>query len=148
MLLAWDRERGPVPESLAALKGQPIAVSGLSLAGWLMLGAEGGALRDTISSKHPDGVSAAQALLAGDAIAAAGLASELESTLAGQPRYAVFPIPTPRVPRDGWAVGMAVKKGHSDLAEALQKRLNELATGGQLRAMFEKRGVNWRPLQG
>jgi ABC-type amino acid transport substrate-binding protein len=59
-----------------------------------------------------------------------------------------MPIPSPRAPRNGWAVGMAVKKGATDLAEALQKRLNELAASGELRAMFDKRGVAWRPLQG
>lgn len=148
VLMAWDRERGPVPESLAALTGQPIAVAGLTLAGWLMLGAEGGALRPTIDSRHPHGAAAAQALIAGKAAAAAGMASELESTLAGKSRYAIIPIPSPRAPRDGWAVGMAVKREATDLAEALQKRLNQLAAGGQLRAMFDKRGVAWRPMQG
>lgn len=148
VLLAWDRERGPVPASLMALQGKPIAVSGLSLAGWLMIGAEGGALRPTLTTQFTHGVAAAGALLRGEAAAAAGLASELESALAGKPRYAIIPIPSPRAPRDGWAVGMAVKKGATDLAEALQKRLNELAASGELRAMFDKRGVNWRPLQG
>jgi ABC-type amino acid transport substrate-binding protein len=148
VLLAWDRERGPVPESLMALQGKPIAVSGLSLAGWLMIGAEGGALRPTLTTRHAHGVAAAEALLRGEAVAAAGLASELESALAGKPRYAIMPIPSPRAPRNGWAVGMAVKKGATDLAEALQKRLNELAASGELRAMFDKRGVAWRPLQG
>jgi len=148
VMLAWDRERGPVPESLMALKGQPLVVSGISLPGWLMIGAEGGMLRETLKTQFPHGVAAAQALLAGEAVAAAGLASELESVLAGQPRYAIIPIPSPRAPRDGWAVGMAVKKGATDLAQALQKRLNELATGGQLRAMFEPRGIRWHPMQG
>jgi ABC-type amino acid transport substrate-binding protein len=148
VLLAWDRERGPVPESLAALQGKPVAVCGLSLAGWLMIGAEGGALRPTLKTQYSQGYAAAQALIAGEVAAAAGLASELESALAGKPRYAIIPIPSPRAPRDGWAVGMAVKKGATDLAEALQKRLNELATGGQLKAMFDQRGVAWRPLQG
>lgn len=148
VLLAWDRERGPVPESLAALRGRPIAVSGLSLAGWLMIGADGGALRPTLKTQFSHGVAAADALLRGEVAAAAGLASELESALSGKPRYAILPIPSPRAPRDGWAVGMAVKQGATDLAEALQKRLNELAASGELRAMFDKRGVAWRPLQG
>lgn len=148
VLLAWDRERGPVPDSFGALKGKPISVSGLSLAGWLMIGADNGALRPTLKTQYSQGFAAAQALIAGEVVAAAGLASELESALAGKPRYAIIPIPSPRAPRDGWAVGMAVKKGATDLAEALQKRLNELAASGELRAMFDKRGVAWRPLQG
>lgn len=145
VMLAWDRERGPLPESMAALKGQPIAVAGQSLAGWLMIGAEGGLLRESLTTQHADGTEAAAALKAGTAAAAAGLASELESALTGLPRYAVMPLPTPRAPRDGWAVGMAVKRGSTDLAQALQRRLNELAAGPVLREIFQRHGVAWRP---
>lgn len=147
VMLAWDRERGPVPSSLMELQGKPLVVSGISLPGWLMIGAEGGMLRETLKTQFPDGVAAARALMAGEAVAAAGLASELESVLGDQSRYAIIPLPAPRAPRDGWAVGMAVKKGATDLAQALQKRLNELATGGQLRAMFEQRHIRWHPMQ-
>lgn len=64
VMLAWDRDRGPVPGSLAALKGKPVAVSGPSLAGWLLAGAEGGMLRESLSTQHADGVAAARALAA------------------------------------------------------------------------------------
>ena len=64
VMLARDRDRGPVPESLAALKGKPVAVSGPSLAGWLLAGAEGGMLRESLSTQHADGVAAARALAA------------------------------------------------------------------------------------
>lgn len=143
--LAWDRNRGPVPESMLALKGLPIAVPGQSLAGWLMIGAEGGALRETLTTRYADGTEAAAALKAGDVAAAAGLASELESSLVGQTRYAVMPLPMPRAPRDGWAVGMAVKRGSTDLAEALQRRVNELSAGPVMRDIFQRHGVAWRP---
>ncbi len=79
VMLAWDRERGPAPESLAALQGVPVAVPGQSLAGWLLIGADGGILRASLNTRHVDGVAAAAALKAGTGAAAAGMASELES---------------------------------------------------------------------
>jgi len=143
VMLAWDRERGPLPESLAALKGMPVAVSGQSLAGWLMIGAEAGALRDSLSTRYADGAEAAGALRDGRVAAAAGLASELESVLADRPRYAILPLPAPRAPHDGWAVGCAVKRDATDLAQALQQRVNELSADGRLRAIFQRHGVAW-----
>ena len=142
--LAWDREKGPAPESLGVLRGQPIAVAGLSLAGWLLAGADGGALRDKLLTQHADGAAAVRTLLAGQAVAAGGLASELESSLKGQSRYTVVPLPTPRVSREGWVVGCAVKRGATDLAKALQTRLTELQSGSEMRDIFAQYGVTWR----
>jgi ABC-type amino acid transport substrate-binding protein len=71
------------------------------------------------------------------------MASELESTLAGNARYVIEPLPLPRM-RDGWAVGMAVKKDAMDLAQALQGTVNQLAESGALKAMFAKANVAWR----
>jgi len=143
VMLAWDTGHGPVPESLAALKGVPVAVAGLSLAGWLLIGAEGGALRESLRTRHADGAEAAAEVRGGTAAAAAGLASELESVLAGRPRYAIVPLPAPRAPRDGWAVGCAVKRDATDLARALQARVNALAADGALQDIFRRHGVAW-----
>ena len=44
VVMARNLEQLPVLESLAQLAGQPVAVPGQSLAGWLLIGAEGGAL--------------------------------------------------------------------------------------------------------
>lgn len=144
VMLAWDRERGPEPQSMAALAGKPVAVAGGSLAGWLLAGAEGGLLREGLATHHTDGVSAARSLLAGQAAAAAGLASELEFVLSASPRYAILALPTPRAPRDGWVLGCAVKKGATALAKALHERLSTLGAGPDLRAMFLRHGVVWR----
>ena len=73
----------------------------------------------------------------------AGLASELESVLCGDARYVVQPLPSPRAPRDGWAVGMAVRRDAGALAQALQRAVNELATSGRLREMFARANVDW-----
>ena len=140
------RDLGKVREmpSLEALAGQRIAVPGQTLAGWLMIGADGGRYRDQLITRWKDGVEAAEALKRGEVAAAAANASELESVLSGDSRFAIEPLPVPRM-RDGWAVGMAVKRDATDLAQALQAAVNELASSGQLREIFARAKVAWRP---
>lgn len=139
--IAWRREAlGPVLESLSALRGRPVAVAGQSLAGWLLIGADGGALRETLSTRWRDGVAAAATLRDADAVAAGGLVSELESVLHGDDRFAIAPLPAPRAPAGGWAVGCAVRKDADDLALALQQAMQSLQASGELAASFERRG--------
>jgi ABC-type amino acid transport substrate-binding protein len=141
--IARRLERLPQLESLSQLAGQKMAVPGQSLAGWLLIGADGGAYRNHLATQWKDGAEAARALLRGEVAAAAGLASELESVLRGDARFAITPLPSPRAPRDGWAVGMAVKRDATELAQALQRVLNELAASGRLREMFARANVTW-----
>jgi ABC-type amino acid transport substrate-binding protein len=140
--IAWRRDALPALESLSTLRGRPVAVAGQSLAGWLMIGAEGGALRETLTTRWPDGTAAAKALKDGAVVAAAGLASELECVLGGDERFAVEPLPAPRAPRDGWAVGCAVKKEAVGLAVALQQAMQGLQP--QFPELFSRGGVRWR----
>jgi ABC-type amino acid transport substrate-binding protein len=133
----------PEMTSLDQFKGGRIAVPGLSLAGWLLIGAEGGRYREQLTTKLRDGTEAAAALLNGDCVGAAGLHSELESVIAGDERFIIEPLPMPRA-RQGWPVGMAVKSNAKDLAQALQGTLNQLANSGELKTIFARHQVKWR----
>jgi ABC-type amino acid transport substrate-binding protein len=144
ILIARDVQKLPALESLQNLGTQRVAVPGQSLAGWLLIGADGGAYRDQLLTRWKDGTEAAVALQRGEVAAAAGMASELESVLGGDARYVIEPLPLPRM-RNGWAVGMAVRKSATDLAQALQGAVNELAQSGALKAMFARANVSWRP---
>ncbi|MBP5992035.1 MAG: transporter substrate-binding domain-containing protein [Piscinibacter sp.] len=146
VMIARNVEQLPALDSLAALAGKAVAVPGQSLAGWLLIGAEGGALRDSLSTKWNDGVEAAKALQRGEVLAAAGLASELQAVLRGDARFVIEPLPSPRAPRDGWAVGMAVKKDATELAQALQAAVNQLAGSGRLAEIFARANLAWRPV--
>ncbi len=139
-------EQVPVLESLGQLAGKAVAVPGQSLAGWLLIGAEGGALREQLRTQWKDGVEAALALKRGEVPVAAGLMSELQSVLRGDARFAVEALPSPRAPREGWAVGMAVRKDATELAQALQAAIDRLASEGRLAAMFARANVAWRPV--
>lgn len=144
VMIARRLDRLPHLQTLAQLGDRPVAVAGLSLAGWLMLGAEGGAYRQQLTTHWKDGVEAAKALRNGDVAAAAGLASELDTVLRGDPRFAMAPLPSLRAPRDGWMVGMAVKRGASDLAQHLGRAVDDLAASGRLERMFFRANVEWR----
>jgi ABC-type amino acid transport substrate-binding protein len=141
--LAYDVTKLPQLDSLADLKGQKVAVAGQTLAGWLLIGADGGAYREQLSTRLDDGVAAAQLLLAGQVAVAAGEASELHSALKGNPQYRVIPIPIPRASRNGWAVGMAVKKNATDLARALQSAVNTMSQDNRLAKIFAGHDVPW-----
>ena len=141
--IARRLEQLPQLDSLSQLQGQAVAVPGQSLAGWLLIGADGGAYKNQLSTRWKDGAEAARALQRGEVAVAAGLASELESVLRGDARFAVSPLPSPRAPRDGWAVGMAVKRDAVELAQALQRAVDTLAAGGRLQEMFRRGNLAW-----
>jgi len=143
VMIARRLDRVPHLETLSQLGDRAVAVAGLSLAGWLMLGADDGAYRNQLSTHWKDGTEAARALKRGDVAAAAGLASELESELRGDPLYAISPLPSPRAPREGWAVGMAVKRDAGELAEALAKSVADLIASGRLQQMFARGNMSW-----
>jgi ABC-type amino acid transport substrate-binding protein len=142
--LARNVERVPALDALSALAGQSVAVPGQTIAGWLLLGADGGAYRNQLSTQWKDGTECARALRRGEVTVAAGLASELESELRGDARFAIEPMPSPRAPREGWGTGLAVKSDATDLAQALQAAMNRLGESGQLGAIFARHNVAWR----
>ena len=144
VMLARNLAQVPRLDTLAQVGNRPMAVAGQSLAGWLMIGADGGAYREQLNTRCKDGAEAARALQRGEVAAAAGLASELESVLRGDPRFAIEPLPSPRAPRDGLAVGLAVKRDADELAQALQAAIDQLAKSGRLRQMFERGNVAWQ----
>lgn len=139
VVLAVLREQIGTVQALPDLQGHPVAVAGQSMAGWLLAGA----LTSDLRTAFADGCGAAQALRDGQVHAAAGLASELESVLQGDPRFALQPLPSPRVPPGGWAVGCAVRSGADDLAAALQEAMQSLQASGRLKELFAAQHVGW-----
>ncbi|MBC7662200.1 MAG: transporter substrate-binding domain-containing protein [Caulobacter sp.] len=146
VMIARNVEQLPHLETLAQLNGKSVAVPGDTLASVLMIGADGGAYRSQLTTTWKNGVEAAAALKRGEFPAAAGLDSELQSVLAGDPRFVINPLPTVHNSRSGWAVGMAVKKDAGDLATALQARVDELARTDRLKQIFAKGNLDWHVL--
>ncbi|RQP25633.1 substrate-binding periplasmic protein [Piscinibacter terrae] len=141
--IAWSREALGRLERMDLLRGKPVAVAGQTLPGWLMIGAEGGVLRESLRTQFSDGAAAARALASGEVLAAAGLASELESVLAADARFGIGPLPMPLGNRSGWAIGCAVKKESTDLAQALQAAMGELTASARINSLFASHRVHW-----
>jgi len=144
--VARNLERVPLLDSLSQLGTHAVAVPGQSLAGWLLIGADGGAYRNQLTTQWKDGFEAAQALLRGEVPVAAGLQSELEAVLRNDTRFAIERLPSPRATREGWAVGMAVRKDATELAQELQGAVNALVRNGRLAEIFARANLSWRPV--
>ena len=142
--MARDLARVPALDSMRQLANQRIAVPGQTLAGWLLLGADGGAYKSQMNTQWKDGTECARALQRGEVTVAAGTSSELESVLRGDPKFAIESMPSPRAPRDGWATGLAVRRDATDLAQALQAAMNQLGENGRVKDIFGRHNVAWR----
>jgi ABC-type amino acid transport substrate-binding protein len=67
--------------------------------------------------------------------------SEIESVLRGDPAFPVQEVAFDRLPRSGWAIGMAVRKEQVELARKLQAAMNDMGASGELRRLFARYGV-------
>lgn len=130
----------PVFDGIDALTGKRIGVEQVSLAGMVMLGEGNGRFRDQVRL-FPTSAEALQELKAGGLDAVLATRSEIESVLRGDAAFPVEQVTFQRLPRAGWAVGMAVRKDRTDLARQLQAALNELAASGELKEIFARHGV-------
>ena len=136
------RSTGAVPQfdGVASLAGKRIGVEKVSIAAMLMLGEDNGKYRDDVRI-FDTAAEALQQLQAGQLDAVLANRSEIESVLKGDPAFAMNEVAFARLPRAGWAVGLAVSRQQLDVAKLLQAAMNEMATSGELKAIFEKYGV-------
>ena len=130
----------PAFEGMDSLAGKRIGVEQVSLAGMVLLGEGNGRFRDNVRLFHTPEEALAQ-LKAGAQDAVLANRSEIEAAMQGDPAFPVEQVQFQRLPRNGWAVGMAVRKDNTDVARKLQAALNEMAASGELKAIFARHGV-------
>jgi ABC-type amino acid transport substrate-binding protein len=130
----------PAFDGIDALAGKRIGVEKVSISGMVMLGEGNGRFRDQVHI-YPTAIEALRQLMAGRLDAVLATRSEIESVMRGDPAFPVQDVPFERLPRAGWAIGMAVKKDNTELARRLQAALNAMAADGELKAVFAKYGV-------
>lgn len=130
----------PAFDGLDALTGKRIGVEKVSIAGMVMLGEANGKFRDGVKI-YPTAIEALQALKAGGLDAVLANRSEIESVMRADPNFPLHDVSFQRLPRSGWAVGMAVRKDDTEMARLLQAAINEMKASGELKAIFEKHGV-------
>lgn len=140
--LRLARRVASIPEfrGIEALAGKRIGVEKVSIAGMLMLGEGDGRFREQVSI-FPSAGQALAALKAGALDAVLAKRSEIEAALRGDPAFALDEVAFQRLPRGGWAVGMAVRKDNEELGRRLQAAMNELAASGELAALLARHGV-------
>lgn len=128
----------PQFDGVDALAGKRIGVEKVSIAGMVMLGEE--RFREQVHI-YPTAIEALERLKAGDLDAVLATRAQIESVLKGDPAFPLQEVPFDRLPRGGWAIGMAVKKNNLGLARRLQAALNDMAASGELKTIFAKYGV-------
>ena len=130
----------PQFDGVDALAGKRIGVEKVSISGMVMLGEGGGRFRDQVHI-YPSAIEALQQLKAGALDAVLATRAQIESVMKGDPAFPLQEVAFDRLPRAGWAIGMAVRKDNLGLARQLQAALNDLTASGELRAIFGKYGV-------
>jgi ABC-type amino acid transport substrate-binding protein len=130
----------PQFDGVEALAGKRIGVEKVSISGMVMLGEGGGRFRDQVHI-YPTAIEALERLKAGDLDAVLATRAQIESVMKGDPAFPLQDVPFERLPRGGWAIGMAVKKDNLGLARQLQAALNDMAASGELKTIFAKYGV-------
>lgn len=130
----------PAFDGLDSLAGKKIGVEKVSIAAMVMLGEGNGKFRDNVRI-FPTATEAVQALKAGELDAVLANRSEIESVMRGDAAFPLHDVSFQRLPRSGWAIGMAIRKDEIDVAKKLQAAINEMAANGELKAIFAKYGV-------
>jgi ABC-type amino acid transport substrate-binding protein len=130
----------PVLQGVESLAGKRIGVEKVSLAAMLMLGEADGRYRDQVQIFDSAAAALAQ-LKAGTLDAVLATRSEIDAAMLGDPAFPVGELLFQRLPRNGWAVGMAVRKDDPETAKQLQRALDGMAASGELKAIFARHGV-------
>ncbi|SFM90073.1 substrate-binding periplasmic protein [Rugamonas rubra] len=131
----------PAYAGLDSLDGKKIGVEKVSIAAMVMLGEGNGRFRDDVRI-FDTAAEALEQLKAGAIDAVLANRSEIEAVFKSDPAYPLSEATFQRLPRAGWAVGMAVRKDDVEVAKLLQAAVNSLRDSGELQAIFNKYGVN------
>lgn len=131
----------PAFDGIATLEGKRIGVEKVSIAAMVLLGEGEGRLRDNVRI-FDTAAQALEQLKAGALDAVLANRSEIEAVMKDDPAYPLDEVKFQRLPRAGWAVGLAVRKDDGDVALRLQAAVNELRDSGELQAIFRKYGVH------
>ncbi|NVM80179.1 ABC-type amino acid transport substrate-binding protein [Duganella sp. SG902] len=131
----------PAFDGIDSLAGKTIGVEKVSIAGMVLLGEGNGRFRDQVRIFDTAAEALAQ-LKAGQLDAVLANRSEIDAVFRDDPAFPLNEVTFQRLPRAGWAVGMAVRKEDQDMGRLLQAALNEMKASGELQAIFARHGVH------
>ncbi len=125
---------------LPSLQGKAVGVEKISLGAWVFMSEDNGKYRDDarIYEKLPEMMAD---LKSGKLAAVVGNKSQVEAAVMGNADFEIVDAPFTRMPRQGWVVGMSVKRSNTELARAVQQAVNDLLADGSIKRIFEKHNV-------
>ncbi|MBV6325583.1 substrate-binding periplasmic protein [Duganella violaceipulchra] len=131
----------PSFEGIDALSGKTIGVEKVSIAAMVLLGEGNGRFREKVRI-FDTAAEALEQLKSGQLDAVLANRSEIDAVFRDDPAFPLNEVAFQRLPRAGWAVGMAVRKDDQDMARLLQAAVNEMKASGELQAIFARYGVH------
>lgn len=126
-----------------ALDGLALAAETGTAAGGALLGYGGGRFRSAVRLL-PTGLDAARGVVAGTWPAAYVTQAQAEFALQGLANagdYLIEPAALPGTPPNGWAVGLAIKSGQPELAQALGQAMKALQEDGTVARIWRENGL-------
>lgn len=140
--LVRDVRKIPAYDSIDSLAGKKIGVEKISIAAMVLLGEQNGKFREDVKI-FPTAMEALAKLKAGELDAVLANRSEIEAAVGNDPAFQQSEASFQRLPRQGWVVGLAVRKDDVELAKALQAATNELVSSGRMAEIFSRHGVRF-----
>ncbi len=138
--LVRDMRKVPHFDGLDSMAGKSIGVEKVSIGAVLLLGAENGKFRDNVKI-FPTATAALEKLKSGELDGVVATRSAIESVVGKDPNFPMSEVAFQRLPRNGWVVGMAVKKDSVQLAKSLQEATDALVSSGEMAKIFAQHGV-------
>lgn len=119
-----------------------IGVEIATLADYYLLSASGGSLRGNLVH-YPNTIAAAEALRAGEVVAALGTEAEIEAGLgAVRDGFVISPV---AIPGATWPIGAAVDERSRDLGYAVGDIIAAMVENGEIARIFAAYGLSYMP---
>lgn len=146
LVVLHQLDKVPSVNSGNDLQGQPLSAEGGSGAAQILMGYQGGLLRNQVRIAK-DGIASAELTLRGEVAASYVTRVQAETALfrhratVKPDQFALTPLGLPGLQDNGWPIGMAVKAQHRKLGQALEVALNAVRGRGELQALFRDAGL-------
>jgi polar amino acid transport system substrate-binding protein len=144
--LVWLTKGAPSQSDLRTLNldGVSLAAEVGTAAGMALASVEGGKYKSAVRLL-PSGTEAAEGVVKGRWQAAYVTLAQAEMALkdvASRAEFQITPAALRGTPPNGWAVGMAIKAGQPQLANALNQALQDITADGTLGKIWSKHGLS------
>lgn len=144
IVFAFDKNKMGDQPTVANFVYEPVGVELDTLSDFYLLRALNGKISNNVRHYKNLG-EAVTALKAGEISAVMGPRGEVEGLLNGsKPDHIVVQtLVTPGLARSAWAMGLAVKKQHTELASVLDKTMATMVKDGTMEQIFKRHGVTY-----